>query len=160
MRRARPLPLLTLLALALPALAAPLAAQQARPIPGLPGAGPPALRREIEELNRGMEAAFNRGDMRAVARFYADDAIVAGPGGAVVKGRAAVDRYWEGIRNPRSWKLDVIEVGGSADDAYQVGRSTLVSGPAGSERTSVVDFVVIWRRGADGKLRIYMDFYN
>jgi CubicO group peptidase (beta-lactamase class C family) len=87
----------------------------------------PALRAEIQAVNDSMVAAFNRGDMLAVARFYADDARIDGERGELVQGRAAVDKYWASIRNPKSWKLDVIAVGGHRDTPYQIGRSTLVT---------------------------------
>ncbi len=119
------------------------------------------LRTEIEARNREMSAALERGDGLAVARIYADDARLVGPGDeAPVVGREAIDRYWTRIRNVTRWQLDVLEVGGSRDDAYQVGRSTLVHGEGEKQRTSVVDFVLVWKRGADGKLYIHLDFYN
>lgn len=121
-------------------------------------AEPPGLRREIEQVNRAMETALGRGDLIAVARFYADDAQIM-DGKTVVRGRADLDAYWTRIKNARSWKLDVIEVGGSKNEPWQLGRSTLVSGAAGQERTSVVDFIVLWRRQPDGKLKIYVDMY-
>ena len=117
-----------------------------------------ALRRDVEQLNRGMEAAFNRGDLKGAAAFYADDAIVRTPGGIVAAGRDAVDRYFTGIDHPRSWKLDVIQVGGTREQAWQVGRSTLVHGQP--ERTSVVQFLVLWTRQPDGRLRISLDYYH
>ena len=118
-----------------------------------------ALRREIESLNRGMEAAFNRGDMKAVAAFYADDGQVIGPNGPAARGRQAIDEYWAGVRQPRSWKLDVLQVDGTREMAWQLGRSTLVAGPEGS-RVSIVDFIAIWKRQPDGTMKITMDFYH
>jgi uncharacterized protein (TIGR02246 family) len=117
-----------------------------------------ALRQEIDSLNRAMEQAFAKGDMAAVAKFYADDAKLMGPRGADISGRAAIDRYWQEIKGAKSWKLEVIEVGGDRTTAYQVGRSTLVTGGGGGDRTSVSRFVVIWSRQPDGKLRIALDF--
>lgn len=117
-----------------------------------------ALFREVEQLNRGMEAAFNRGDLRGAASFYADDAIVRTARGIVAQGRAALDQYFLDISDPKSWKLDVIQVGGTRDMAYQVGRSTLVHG--NPERTSVVQFLVIWKRQTNGQLRIMLDYYH
>lgn len=120
---------------------------------------PAAIRTEVESVNRAMETAFNRGDLLAVARFYADDAVIMGPG-TRVRGRERVDQYWLGISNPKSWRLEVFEVGGSRDEPWQLGRSTLVSGSSsGQDHTSVVDFIVLWRRQADGQLRIYVDMY-
>jgi len=107
-----------------------------------------------------MEAAFNRGDLIGVARFYADDAKLAGGGGSVVDGRAAIDRYWTNMAKPKQWKLEVIAVGGSSALAYESGRSRLTRIAAnGQDHTSVVDFVVIWRRQPNGALRIAMDLY-
>jgi uncharacterized protein (TIGR02246 family) len=120
----------------------------------------PDLRAEIQAVNDSMVAAFNTGNMLSVARFYTDDARVDGERGEVVQGRAAIDKYWSGIRNAKSWKLEVIEVGGHRDHPYQIGRSTLVqSGPQG-ERTSVVEFLGIWRRDAKGGLRLAVDYYR
>ena len=118
------------------------------------------LRAEIDSLNRAMELALGRGDLMAVAAFYADDGMLEGPKGDVVKGRAAIDAYWKGVRNAKSWKLDVIETGGSRDDAWQRGRSTLVQGGANGDRTSVSEFIVIWKRDRAGRLRIARDFYH
>lgn len=118
-----------------------------------------AIRTEVEAVNRAMEAAFNCGDMLAVAGFYADDATMMGPGQRI-RGRENLNRYWQSIPNPKSWKLDVFEVGGSKDEPWQLGRSTLVSGsPSGQEHTSIVDFIVLWRRQSDGQLRIHVDMY-
>jgi uncharacterized protein (TIGR02246 family) len=120
----------------------------------------PALSQEIDSLNRAMEQAFAKGDMMAVARFYADDAKLMGPRGDDVSGRAAIDRYWSGIKGAKSWKLEVLDVGGDRTTAYQVGRSTLVTSDTGGDRTSVSRFVVIWKRQPDGRFRIALDFYH
>jgi ketosteroid isomerase-like protein len=118
------------------------------------------LRAEIQAVNDSMMAAFNRGDLLAAARFYTDDARIDGEGGTVVLGREAVDRYWTSIRGAKSWRLEVLAVGGHADHPWQVGRSTLVqSGPSG-DRTSIVEFFALWRRDAKGGLRLAVDYYR
>lgn len=119
-----------------------------------------SLRAEIEGINRQLEAAFNRKDMLAVARYYADDARLVGPRGQEIRGRAAIDAYWLGVRGPKSWRLEAFDIGGSRDEAYQYGRSTLVQEGTAGDRTSVADFVVIWKRGSDGRLRMALDFYH
>jgi uncharacterized protein (TIGR02246 family) len=119
-----------------------------------------SLRAEIEGINRELEAAFNRKDMQAVARYYTDDARMIGPRGQEIRGRAAIDAYWLGVRNPKSWRLEAFDIGGSRNEAYQFGRSTLVQEGTAGDRTSVADFVVIWKRGADGRLRMALDFYH
>ncbi|HJQ38214.1 MAG TPA: DUF4440 domain-containing protein [Thermoanaerobaculia bacterium] len=112
-------------------------------------------RAEIERLNREMTAALNRGDGLAVAAVYADAARIVGPKRQTVEGREAINAYWSRIKNAK-WTLEVREVGGTKDDAYQTGVSTLTS-----ERGSYTcDFVLIWKRDASGKLRIHLDLYN
>jgi uncharacterized protein (TIGR02246 family) len=137
-----------------------LALAAALSVPATLGAQRSDLRQEIDSLNRAMEQAFARREMMAVARFYADDARLMGPRGADVSGRAAIDRYWSEITGAKSWKLEVLEVGGDRTTAYQVGRSTLVTTGAGGDRTSVSRFVVIWKRQPDGRFRIALDFYH
>lgn len=118
-----------------------------------------APREEIEKLNREMTAALEGGDGLAVARIYADDARIVGPKRSEIKGREAIDRYWSRIKNAK-WTLDVFEVGGTRDDAYQIGRSTLTWKDGDKEGSYICDFVVIWKRDANGKLRIHLDLYN
>lgn len=119
-----------------------------------------AIWNEVKALNDSMVAAFNRGDKLAVARFYADNARMAGGGGPETAGRAAIDRYWTRGQGPGSWRLEVLDVGGSANLAYQVGRSHLTSGTGATARTYVTNFVVVWERQAGGGLRITYDLYN
>jgi ketosteroid isomerase-like protein len=144
----------TLLALA---LAAPLPAQA----PPGHSATRQVMWAEIRMMNDSMEAAFNRGDLAAVAGFYADHARMRGPGSAEIRGRAPIDGYWTNIRNPVRWKLEVLDVGGHRDLTYQLGRSHLTSrGQDGRERTSTTDFVVIWERQPGGALRMVLDLWN
>jgi ketosteroid isomerase-like protein len=121
-----------------------------------------ALRREIEAVNAAMTLEFNRGDYLGAARFYTDDAQIIGPGGVRVTGREAVDRYWNSIPAGATWKLEVLDVGGSTVSAWQLGRSTLVTpsrDSAGGTNTSVVDFIAIWKRQPDRSLKLYIDMY-
>ena len=121
---------------------------------------PAALRREVEALNREMEAAFNRGDLKAVAAFYADNAVVRTSRQVSAQGRAAIDQYFTGISNPKRWKLDVYGVSAAegSDLVFQTGLSTLVSGSP--ERVSPFEFALVWKRQSNGKLRIVLDYYH
>ena len=135
---------------------APSCHHRARPVQ--PSVG---LRTEVERLNRDMVAAFMQGDLAGVARFYADDARIIGPRRRTIAGRAAIDEFWTSIRGPREWRLTVVEVGGSRNEAYQVGVSSLTSEDnEGRVSTYVSDFVVLWKRDGNGRLRIHLDLYN
>ena len=118
------------------------------------------LKAEIQAVNDSMVAALNKGNLLGVARFYTDDARIDGPRGTLVQGRQAVDAYWTSIRNPKSWKLEVLAVGGPRDQPYQIGRSTLVTSSPDGDRTSIVEFLGVWRRDKGGGLRLAVDFYR
>ena len=119
-----------------------------------------AIRREIVETNKKMVETLKRGDMLGVSRFYADDAMMVFHRGQKLQGRKAIDDYWTSIKGAKDWKLDVIEVGGSRDEVYQIGKSSFTSESNGKENTYTCDFVVIWKRQADGAYKIKVDIYN
>lgn len=139
------------------AAAAPLSAQAP---PGY-SAARQAMWAEVRLMNDSLEAAFNGGDVASVARFYADDARMRGPGSPETRGRSAIDAYWSGITDPVRWRLEVIDVGGNRDLTYQIGRSHLTTrGQDGQERTYTTDFAVVWERQPDGSLRMILDLWN
>jgi ketosteroid isomerase-like protein len=120
-----------------------------------------AIRRELAAVNAAMAATFNRGDYLGAARFYSDDAQIIGES-VRVTGRAAIDRYWTSIPAGSTWRLDVLDAGGSRNSPWQLGRSTLVMpsrDPGGAPFTSVVDFLAVWKRQPDGTLKLYIDMY-
>ena len=116
-----------------------------------------AVYREVVALNRAMEQSAAGATARGASAFYADDAIIRTARRIVARGRQQIERYFDQVRNA-VWKLEVIQVGGHNDAPYQVGRSVLIHGTRPD--TSVVDFVVYWRRQSDGKLRIELDYYH
>ena len=128
-------------------------AGQARPV-----AERAAIEREVEGRTRAMVQAFERDDLAAVARFYADDARIYASG-TRVEGRSAIDRFWRKIIQPVSWEMETVDVGGSRDEPYQLVRSTLVSGPRRHRDTSYAMCLLVWRRDANGELRIRLDVY-
>ena len=147
--------LVTLVAAGLSCVGAEIASAQVTPSKDVH-----AVRREVESLNRAMEAAVARGDLKGAAAFYADNAVVRSAHGVEAQGRAAVDRYFVGIANAKRWKLDVygVTVPRESNLVYETGRSTLVHGSP--ERTSVVQFLVVWERQRDGGLKIVLDYYH
>ena len=124
-----------------------------------------SLRRIVEEMNRKQIEAFNKNDLLGVARIYADDATIYFPHypskqGRKIQGREAIDKYWLAIKKPKEWKLEVVEVGGTKDAIWVIGKSTLTEEFDGKDSTYVGDFVVIWKRQKDGSYRIQTDIYN
>ncbi|HEX9986142.1 MAG TPA: nuclear transport factor 2 family protein [Thermoanaerobaculia bacterium] len=109
---------------------------------------------ELEAFNRAMEATLRRGDLAGVAKFYAPEGEVRGPG-VVIHGREAITGYWTSVKDATDWKLEVLDTGGSKDQPWQRGRSILRT----PERDHIAEFVLLFERNANGKLEIVLDFY-
>jgi ketosteroid isomerase-like protein len=123
-------------------------------------AGNGDFREQIRQLNRAMEAAFNRRDLLAVAAFYSDSGcLIAGRSGLRTCGRVNIDAYWSGIPHPLAWTLEAFDVDGGDTGAYQIGRSTLITGTGATRDTSITDFVVIWKKNSSGTWKILLDLY-
>jgi len=117
------------------------------------------LRNEIRDATRRLEERFRTGDLLGVADAYADDALLIGPGGLRIEGRKEIDAYWSRIEEPIDWRLDVREIGGEGNLAYEIGTSRLTTVWEGEEQTSVVEFLLVWRRDEGGEWRIAVDTY-
>lgn len=116
-------------------------------------------RAEIEAANQRLVELFNRGDYRAVAAMYADDAVLLGPRGYRIDGREAIDIYWDRPRQDASWSLEVLDITGTGEMPVQHGRSVLRQQRDGKPLVADAQFVVIWRRQPDGSYRIVVDAY-
>jgi uncharacterized protein (TIGR02246 family) len=49
------------------------------------------------DLHRQVQNAFNSGDADALVALYEEDAVMAAPGGEIVRGREAIREQWEGF---------------------------------------------------------------
>ncbi|MCA8977918.1 MAG: alpha-L-fucosidase [Planctomycetes bacterium] len=114
---------------------------------------------DFAAILRGMEQALEAGRCADVAAVYADDADVLGSGGVAVAGREAIDAYWAKFGKAEKWRLDIRSTEGAGDLFVQAGRSRLERRVDGALRTSIVDFVLTWRRQGDGAWRIVSDVY-
>ncbi|HYE54300.1 MAG TPA: nuclear transport factor 2 family protein [Chitinophagaceae bacterium] len=106
-----------------------------------------------------MVEAFVKDDMLAVAKFYADDAIVAS-GRFEVKGRRDIDNYWMSLKGKgKDWKLITNSIEIIGDVALHDGISVLTHLSSGKEQVSKTRFLVVWQKGKDGIWKISKDYY-
>ena len=116
------------------------------------------VKKHITLLNQQLEAAFNNNDMKAVAAFYSDDGEIVYEN-YTVRGRSNLDNYWGALKDKgRGWKLTVVEIGGEGEFVYQLGTSDLKHISNNKEMRSVTNFVLLWRKQADGTYRIFRDY--
>jgi uncharacterized protein (TIGR02246 family) len=120
-------------------------------------AGAPALAQSkatIDKLNAQFAAAFNKGDTASVAAMYTGDAVVLPPGAEMVKGRPAIQSFWQGaaqqLGDLKLTTLEVKPLGSKA--AREIGTFSLkTKGQPGQE--VVGKYVVVWQKvGKDWKL--------
>src|SRR5262245_7254525 len=125
--------------------------------------GPAALaadpvRDAVDKGNHAFIAAFLRGDGKAVAALYTEDAMVIAPGAEVASGRAAIAAFWQkvidsGVKNVT---LSTMKVESAADLAYEDGTVKLVTADG---KTSSDRYVVVWKR-SNGEWKLHRDIWN
>ena len=120
------------------------------------------VRSAIEQQGARFTEAYAKGDAKAVAAFYTEDAIAFPPGGDMVKGRQAIQQMWQSTMDSgvESISFNVVDVGASGDLAHETGTAVLKVHKQGKEPTTAfVKYVVVWKRqGNDWKL--HRDIWN
>jgi uncharacterized protein (TIGR02246 family) len=129
---------------------------------GLPAAaGTPA--EDIEAALQSFVAAYNSGDAAGVAAHYAEDAALLPPDTKRVDGRQAIEAFWKGAIDGglKNLTLKAVEIDSRDDLAFEVGAFTLdAPGEGGAMTTVKGKYIVVWKRGGDGSLRLYRDIWN
>lgn len=124
------------------------------------------VREEARAAILAASAAFSRayvyGDMETLAGLYTEDAVLLPPG-RVVRGREAIADYFApspGRRNlSHSMRPDDLRIHG--DTAVDSGTWTNVWQVDGGEpRRAEERYLVVWRRGDDGRWRIEYDMWH
>jgi uncharacterized protein (TIGR02246 family) len=118
-----------------------------------------ALRDEIEAQNRRFEAAYNSGDLAALAALYVEDARLLPPDAEVVRGRQGAQAVFGGARSMGLHRvsletLEVLPLG--EDAACEIGHGALIPEQGAAVR---VKYAVVWRR-TDGQWRLAVDTWN
>jgi uncharacterized protein (TIGR02246 family) len=117
----------------------------------------------IEAANAKMEKDYAAGDAKAIAEAYTEDGVMLPPDATVVKGRDAIAKLWkswidQGLKN---LKLKSTDIEASGDIAYEVGDFSLdVPGEDGSMTPAPGNYVVVWKKGADGAWQLKVDTWN
>ena len=85
------------------------------------------------------------------------------PDATEVAGREAIQGLWQGWLDDglKDLTLEAIEVEASGDLAYEIG-SFSMQAPAENNAmiTATGNYVVVWKRGADGNWRLHVDTWN
>jgi len=120
----------------------------------------PEVRRKLETKLQIMTQAMVSGDPATVAGIYADDALLTDLKDSRVEGREAIDRHWLNLSRFLDWQLLPLETGGDAETPYQRLHSIAHMSLKGKTYIDEGYCFVVWKQGADGEYRIYIDIYH
>jgi len=121
-----------------------------------------SIKDAIASAIRTFADAFGRGDAAAVARWYTSDATLLPPDHQLMKGRDAIETFWQGAMNMgvREAALETLEVEVRDDLAYEVGRFRMTVEPQGGEAAKIAGkYVVVWKLEG-GSWRMHVDIWN
>ena len=115
---------------------------------------------EIQKLDDAWAAAFNKGDVAAVAAMYAEDAYVLPDKGEMVHGRTAIEAFLKGAAQQIGGIAlkagDVLPLG--PDAAREIGTFTLKTKSQPPQDVSG-KYAVVWRK-VGGKWLLAIDIWN
>jgi uncharacterized protein (TIGR02246 family) len=130
---------------------------------------PPDTRVADEQAIRAAEAGALKAavakDAERLASFYADDGVVFLPGRPRVVGKDAIRKSWGELFAAPGSSLNFqpakVEVSRSGDLAYCYGSYTMTANdPRGRPLTAKGDYVVVYRKQADGQWKLVADIGN
>ncbi len=110
---------------------------------------------ELGQMNRDFAAALNAKDAAKAASYYTEDAVIIPPGEAIVKGRAAIEAYWNGAIESggvRDVSVETIDAQSSGDIGYEIGSYSLTANsPTGEAVRDNGRYIELLRRDPDGR---------
>ena len=114
---------------------------------------------ELSQMNKDFVKALNAKDAAAAAALYDENAKLLPPNEAVVTGRAAIQKYWQGAIDGGVSDASVksISTGSNGDLGYEEGRYELnIHQADGKIIPEHGKYIEILKKGKDGKwLSIY-----
>lgn len=113
----------------------------------------------LKKTRKALEDAFNAGDAKAAAAFYAPDAMLLPPNVDFVQGRESIAEFIaEAIASVKgNLKFELQEVFVQGDLAYLLGTTKILS--VDGEFVDRVKYVEIWKR-REGQWELYRDIWR
>ena len=118
---------------------------------------------EVGQAYSAWDAAFAKGDAKALAEFYAGDAIFLPSTHDVIKGPAGVEKFFMGIFNMgvTGHKLELIEAHGEGDLVFGAAKwSANGKDASGGDQPWAGLATTIFERQPDGSLKLKLHTFN
>jgi uncharacterized protein (TIGR02246 family) len=117
------------------------------------------LEDEVKAAYAAWDAAFSKGDAKAIAAFYTDDATFLPPTHDIVKGPAGVEQFFAGLFaiGVTQHKLDLIEANGGPDMVVGAAKWS-----AKSKDGAAIGGIAthLFKKQADGSLKLKLHTFN
>ena len=114
----------------------------------------------IQKLDDQFAAAVNTGNTATVAAMYTADAYVLPAGAPMVKGKAAIEKFWKeaaaDMQDVKCTALDVKPLGGNA--AREIGTCSFMTKKPPLKEVEV-KYAVVWQKEG-GKWKLLQDIWN
>jgi uncharacterized protein (TIGR02246 family) len=119
------------------------------------------VRQAVEENNKKLVAALNRGDAAATAAIYATDGRAFPPNSHVVEGRQNIQTLWAGFISGglKLLSLSTVDIESSGNIAVETGRFVVTVPTAGGTVTDEGKYIVVWKRQGRS-WKILRDIWN
>lgn len=123
-----------------------------------------SVQTEVEDATAGFCQALGRHDIDAVMSHFDDDGLVLAPGMPPAQGAKAMRDFFDdlvtgGFEQAEMRPVRVQEIGDSA--VAEAGTYAMTVRPPGAD--AVEDhgkYMIVYRRGGDGRLRIWFDMFH
>ena len=117
------------------------------------------IHEEIRTADDSFESIFGRGDAAGMADLYTDNGMLLPTGSDFVKGKQAIQAFWQGAMDMgiKNAKLDIVEGEQHGDTAIEMGQYTLSS--ADDQVMDAGKYVVIWKH-EDDTWKLHRDIWN
>jgi uncharacterized protein (TIGR02246 family) len=113
----------------------------------------------VDAANKAFTSALQKRDAAAIGALYTTNAEAFPPNGDIVRGRAAIQKMWQGVLDSgvASADLATLEVHADGNLAYEVGTYTMNGKDA--KPLDKGKYVVVWMK-EDGAWKIHRDIWN
>jgi ketosteroid isomerase-like protein len=118
-----------------------------------------AVARHNVSLSEAMEA----GDLERIVDHFTEDVIFLMPGSPPIEGKQAAAEWWKGFLDAglERGEMSSIHIEERGDLVIEAGSYSMDLAPDGVDPISDTGkYIVVYRRGADGEVRAWMDIVN
>jgi uncharacterized protein (TIGR02246 family) len=126
-------------------------------------AGAQSVEDQVKAAYAAWDAAFNKGDAKAVAAFYTDDATLLPASHDIIKGPAGVETFFGGLfaNGVTGHALELIEVNDDAGTVLAAAKWSAKGKDSSGAETSFGGIAThLFKKQADGSLKLKLHTFN